>query len=642
MATIHTAAGRRAARWLTAACLLAAAALPARGAGNDPPPASIMLKYKPSQPDVVYTIPKAEEEANLKVEFYKSPAGGTGWILRDAAGKPLRLFFNSSPSATHKYPDTWSYYKDGVEVYREVEGESKNYLGKPDQFRWLNSAGSKWGVDEAKEGKIKSWKAISPEEVSQEVLQALAAKDAARFQALLLTEVELKALGLPDDQANRIREQLKGAAAKFQKTAGELPKFGPKATWVHLETSAPECVAADPTGTPHADVLKHANAAVLYESNGAGDYVQLGELIQVGAAWRLTDGPRPGGAPEPADAAKGGGLEVPGNPEAMKLIEELTELDKHTPDGVAGGPNPALAKHHLARVEILEKIAAKLKPEEREPWVKQQADSLSTAAQCSPANETAAYTRLAKLAEALAKAQPGSNVAAYAAYREMLADNTAKILSGKPYKEAQEAWRDRLTKYMEAYPKSDDAPEALLQLGMVCEFLDKDAEAKNWYALLKKNFADKPQAAKAAGAVVRLELEGKPLTLAGPTLQDPNTVFDVQQLHGKVVIVYYWASWNSLAAGDFNKLKAILDGNKGVELVCVNVDGAAKDAKDFLSRTPAPGVQLYSAGGLEGKLATDFGVMGLPNLFLVNKEGKVVSRNVQINNLDDEVKKLLK
>ena len=46
--------------------------------------------------------------------------------------------------------------------------------------------------------------------------------------------------------------------------------------------------------------------------------------------------------------------------------------------------------------------------------------------------------------------------------------------------------------------------------------------------------------------------------------------------------------------------------------------------------------------GLEGRLATDFGVMGLPNLFLVGKDGKVVSRNAQINGLDDEVKKLLK
>jgi hypothetical protein len=34
--------------------------------------------------------------------------------------------------------------------------------------------------------------------------------------------------------------------------------------------------------------------------------------------------------------------------------------------------------------------------------------------------------------------------------------------------------------------------------------------------------------------------------------------------------------------------------------------------------------------------------MALPNLFLVGKDGKVLSRTVQIANLDDEVKKAVK
>jgi hypothetical protein len=32
----------------------------------------------------------------------------------------------------------------------------------------------------------------------------------------------------------------------------------------------------------------------------------------------------------------------------------------------------------------------------------------------------------------------------------------------------------------------------------------------------------------------------------------------------------------------------------------------------------------------------------LPTMFLVGKDGKVVSRTLQMNNLEDEVKKLLK
>ena len=177
---------------------------------------------------------------------------------------------------------------------------------------------------------------------------------------------------------------------------------------------------------------------------------------------------------------------------------------------------------------------------------------------------------------------------------------------------------------------------------MVNEFLNKEVEAKNWYGVLVKNFPGTPPATKAAGAVARLELEGATLKLACPTLNDPNTTYNIEQSAGKVVVVYYWASWNSQSSGDFSKLKALADGQgKGVEVVCVNLDNTAKEAHDFLATAPQVGIHLFQAGGLESKSATDYGVMVLPNLFLVGKDGKVVNRNVQINNLEDEVKKQL-
>ena len=278
------------------------------------------------------------------------------------------------------------------------------------------------------------------------------------------------------------------------------------------------------------------------------------------------------------------------------------------------------------------------------------ADSLSTAAQNSPSGDKAAMTQLERLEEGMAKAAPGSNLAAYVTYREMQADysvgiqqSAGKEKGAQDFNSVQQAWVDRLTKFVEAYPKAEDTPDAELQLGMVNEFLNKDVEAKNWYGVLQKNFPDSPQGRKAAGAIRRLGLEGQPMQLAGPKLDEPNAVYDVDQARGKVVVVYYWASWNSQTASDFSKLKALMDtqGSKGVELVCVNLDNTAKEAQDFLSRSPAPGVHLFQCGGLESKLATDYGIFVLPNLFLVGRDGKVVSRNVQINNLDDEVKKQL-
>jgi peroxiredoxin len=148
---------------------------------------------------------------------------------------------------------------------------------------------------------------------------------------------------------------------------------------------------------------------------------------------------------------------------------------------------------------------------------------------------------------------------------------------------------------------------------------------------------------KAQGALRRLDIEGKPLELAG-TLLDGGP-FNINQLHGKTVAVYYWASWNKeRCIGDFAALKMLLDsyGSKGFTLVCVSLDNSAADATAFVQRSGAPGLHLFQAGGLESPLATQYGVLVLPNLFLLDGDGKVISRTLQVANLEDELKRRLK
>jgi hypothetical protein len=627
-------AWRSVAAWTAAACLF----LGGIGSAGAAPTVTQMLSFRPRQEGVVCTTPTAEKQNACKVELVKGAGGrGSGWVLKDEDGNLLRKFFDSNDD---NRIDVWSYYKDGVEVYAELD---TTFAGKPDQYRWLNGGGMKWGVDENRDGHIDYWKQISPEEVSQELLQALVTKDAARFQALLITEAEVKTLGLPAEQTTRIAEQLKAAADRFQDTAAKLTKLGPKTAWLHLETAAPQCVPGDPAnGRP--DVIRHPRGTVLFDVGGGNDWLQTGEIIQVAAnAWRLTGGPAPGAAPESGETIAKGGTNIT-DPEVQKLVEELTTLDKGAPAS-EGGPSALVAKHHLARADVLEKIVGKVKAQEREPWIRQVADSLSTAAQSSPADDSTGLERLRSLQAQLAKHMPGHNLAAYVTFREMQADYARKIGSKPPdFNKVQQEWLDRLAKFVQTYPKAEDTPDALLQAGMVAEFLSKEVDAKNWYTQLARGFEDKPQGAKAKGAIERLSLEGQALKLAGPLLNDPATAFDMEQVRGKVALVYYWASWNSQSSGDFTKLKGLAEtyGSKGLEIVCVNLDSSPEEAKKFLKSAPPLGTHLYGAGGLEGKLAADYGILVLPQAFLVGKDGKVVNRNAQLGNVEDDIKKQTK
>src|SRR5262249_56022990 len=74
---------------------------------------------------------------------------------------------------------------EGVGAYR---GVSPPAPGEPFQFRWLGPNGGKWGIDRDRDGRIDEWGVISPEELSQELLQAVITRDAKRLESLLVTK----------------------------------------------------------------------------------------------------------------------------------------------------------------------------------------------------------------------------------------------------------------------------------------------------------------------------------------------------------------------------------------------------------------------------------------------------------------------
>jgi thiol-disulfide isomerase/thioredoxin len=623
---------------LLASGLLACAAGPV---GAAPPTVAEMLSLRPKQQGVVYSTPTAQEQEQCKVEAAKWGNSGGGWALKDPQGRMLRRFYNTrytSPKDGTRM-DVWSYYKDGVEVYREWA--IKNGEG-PDQFRWLNSGGMKWGVDLNKDGKIDSWKMISPEEVSQELLQAVATRDAARFEALLIAEAEIKLLDLPAAEAKRIRDARAQTATKFQAVCAKLTSLDAKTHWLHLETAAPQCLLGEQTGSSR-DLIHHANATILYECSGKNDWLQTGEMIQVGYAWRLVDAPTPGAPVDvTGDSAPTPGATPVEDKEMQALLDQLKQLDDGMGKTATSGAEAV--RYNLARAELLDKVVVKAKEDQRDPWVRQVADCLGTAAQNSPPGDKAAYQKLVKLEERIVAAMPGSTLAGYVIFREISADYAARMSDKKPnFEELQQWWVKKLSEFVQGYSKSEDAADALGQLGMVSELMGKETEAKNWYQKLARDFADKPAAQKAQGAIRRLECEGKPFELSAPTLDGGS--FDIAKLKGKLVAVYYWASWNGQCVGDFAKLKLLLDTNakQGLELVCVNLDSSKDDATAFLKRSPVPGTHLFKDGGLDNSpLAAQYGIMVLPNLFLLDKDGKVLSRTVQVATLEEELKKQLK
>ncbi len=618
--------------------------VPVWSAGN-PTPAD-MLRYKPVQKGVSYATPAAADVEKCEVKLTRTK--NNGWVLTlvDPKGVTLRKFADTNGD---NYPDQWAYFKEGIEVYREIDS---NFNGKRDQYRWLYTGGSRVAVDRAEKenGAIEAWTALSLEELSQEVVRSVAARDYSILEKVLLSQEDLKALSAPAGEIKRISDLQKQAPAKFQQTTAKLSQLNENTRWVRVETGLPSRLPADATGMKQ-DIVMHYRATILCETAGRVDALQLGELVQVGETWKLIDAPAPGSVESAGPVASNAGgaatepAQTPAQKEMQAILSQIAELDK---EPVPQGPNAAAVRHFLKRADLLVQLAGKTPESEREPWQRQAADCLGLAVQAGPASDRTALDRLTRYAEQIARQSAGSGLAAYVEFQAISAEHNLKVdAAQEPEKmrAVQKQWLERLAKFVSAYPNAEDSVDALFQLGMNHDLLAEEAEARKWYTLLANGpFRAAPEGQKAAGALRRLNLEGKPWELPAPVTPLSGGAFSIDRLRGKLVVAYYWTSGCDHAPADFALLKKLLQTHqsKGLEVVAINLDENRPEAEAFLKQHAPPGIQLYAGGGFEGPAAGYYGLIALPHAFLVDREGKVLDRAAQIGSLESDLRKLLK
>ncbi len=600
-----------------------------------------VLDRKPTQPNVAVTTPTGDDLAGCKAEPVTWPKQGnnpapTGVVVKDSQGRLVRQFIDTTGSKDPAKANIWSYYLNGAEVYREVDG---NGNGKPDQFRWLGANGGKWGLDIDEDGQVDAWHMISPEELSQELFQAILTRNAKKVEALLPSDQDLKSLGLPDTEVARIRQKTAGAVKRMTDTA-EAMKLTDKAKWVHLEVEVPQVTPADSFGGRD-DLVKYRSASVLVDKgdNKSAVVFQTGELMLVGRAWKLVEGPTPGTAPPPVAAEPGspGEVMIPAGTE--KILAEINKLTLPT--------NPAeMARYNLQRAALLEKIVAAAQGAQQEPWLKQVIDAYTAAAE---AGDASAMARLKEWHEQIDKTAPKSAPAAYAAFRLASAEYAGRLAKTADKQDellkVQSWWREQLEAFVTTYPTGDDAPEAMNRLAVSFEYVkDGEAKAKEWYERLAKDHPNHPYGVKAQGAVRRLTCEGQPFTLTGRTLDGKD--FSAAQHNGKAVIVYYWASWGRDAVNELKALGELLKtfGPKGLELVTISLDDDPAKAVQAINAAQVSGTHLHLPGGLDrSPLGAAYGIQMVPHVFLVGKDGKVVENNAQTGpTFKDAVEKLVK
>lgn len=605
------------------------------------PTAAVALKLTPVQRDIDYDVPAEKDIARCTIKAEKT-GNQSGWVVRDANGQILREFVDTNKDNT---VDRWSYYKDGIEVYRDID---ENFNGKADNHRWLNIAGTRWGLDKNEDGRIDSWKMISPEEVTAELIMAMRDRDEARFSRLLLTQPELESLGLNAEKTKELTQKVNGAATAFRSMLKGQKLVGPKTTWVHFGATKPGTIPAGTDGAK-SDLVAYENVLVMVDTEGKDGQVPVGTLLKMGDVWRLIDAPplpdATGKTPEstgfffavynrPNQPIE----QVPGAPseEVQKLIDEAQKLDNEINKT---SNKEQQAKLNDRRAMIMAQIIEAIDPKERGVWIRSFADSISAAAQGGTYPDG-----LKRLKEMYEKLEQGNDkeLVAYVKFRYMTAEYGLSLSEpNADFNKIQSAWLENLEKFATEHPTSPDAADAMLQLGLAQEVAGKEEKAKSWYSKIVENFSEAPPAKKARGAITRLDSVGKSIQLRGKAVD--GTSVDLAKLKGKVVLIHYWATWCEPCKVDIAQLKELqAKYGKDFALVGISLDQEARELTDYLKRNRMPWPQLFEPGGLDSRYANELGILTLPTMILLDDKGKVVNRGIHITDVDNELKGLLR
>ena len=615
-------------------CLLSgAAAEPAIAA----PSVDDALKLRPVQADVPYEKPSAKDVKDCTIKAEKI-AGATAWVVRGPRGSVLRQFADSN---SDNVVDTWSYYQNGLETYRDVDAD---FNGKADQYRWFQTAGSRWAIDKNEDGKIDSWRSISPEEVAEEVVIALRTRDAARFRRLLINSSDQKQLGFSRDLGASVKTRLQGAQAAFTKLA-DSKGIGAKARFSDFGGLRPGLVPAGAHGLGK-DALVYENAWAMVLDGDEHLQLQLGAMLRVGDAWKLIDGPRLGNEafaggffytnPGQADAV--GPVQSAPNARMQKLLAEMEKLDQQ----YALASNKQKPDLNVKRADILERVAAAApKGRDRNQWYEQLADMISAAVQ--DGSYPKGGQRLAKLESALAKQKATAELVTHFKFRRLQADNSLRLAAPKAdYAKIQELWLKELESFVKDHADSKHAAEALLQLAMASEFSGEEDNAVDWYRKIVKQFPTSQSAAKAKGAVQRLTCEGKRIALSGDSVRGGQV--SLGKYRGKPVIVQYWTSVYPSCKAEHAVLKELYQkygGGKQFDVLGINLDYDREALLDYLEDNRLPWQQIFEPGGFDSRPANEMGVVILPLMLLIDEQGVVAASDVTAEQLEDQLKEML-
>lgn len=604
---------------------------------------SKVLAIKPRQSNVQIDTPGASELADCKIS---KPGSSPGYVVTDASGRMLRRFIDTNKDDRL---DQWSYYKDGIEVYRDIDA---NFDNKADQSRWMGTQGTRWGIDKNQDGKFDSWRQISAEEVAEEVFHAIQQNSPERFEMVLISDAEIDSLNLGKKMTESVKKSASQAKAKFSKFARGQRKISRKSEWVHFGTSQPSLVPEGNEGLEK-DIIVYDHASAVFRNGDNYEQVALGTIVQIASrSWRILELPE---LVVEGQAVVNGGLMFPmpeldmgvdsqatdpANERLATLFKELDSADKNAERARSAAEiATAEKKRALVRIKLIENAPR----QDRVNWIESLADTVTDACQRDrfPDGLNFLMNYYGKL-----KSAGQTKGLDYISWRALNTKFSMGIDGDRRQRsKATSQFIEDMEDFVKQHGDSQFGAECFNNLGMHYEVSDRQnpERAIEWYERCARMFPNEDYGKKATGAITRLNSVGKPIRFVGKTMDGRK--FDLKRQKDKVVVIHYWETGCDFCIEEFDALQRLSEKYKSeLILIGANIDLETDKFRAFMKDNPnIRWTQLHEPGGVEkSPLAHQLGPSSLPLIALIDQKGKLVEAGIPVNDLDREIQRLIR